>query len=97
MEKAAAWCSRLYVKMVLSLSGILFLSNANKHYNYSGNIWQIAEVKVFGEKQFGEWIDFGHEDIPELKFGWFKSLVKHKQFAKLSHCHTFLLYSVSTE
>ena len=36
-------------------------------------VWRIAELKVVGEKKFGEWIDFGHTDaIYKLKFGWLK-------------------------
>ena len=36
-------------------------------------VWQIAELKVVGEKKFVEWIDFGHTDaIYKLKFGWLK-------------------------
>ena len=42
---------------------------------FSGvNVWQIAELKVAGEKKFGEWINFGHMNIYhyKLKFGWLK-------------------------
>ena len=34
--------------------------------------WQIAELKLFGKKKFGEWKDFGYKDTiyKKLKFGW---------------------------
>ena len=37
------------------------------------NVWQIAELKVFGEIMFSERIDFGYKDtIYKLKLGWLK-------------------------
>ena len=56
------------------------------------NVWQIAKLKVIGEIQFGEWIDFGHKDtIYQLKFGWLKfgeSGMTHQI------CQTFLLPNI---
>ena len=58
------------------------------------NVWQIAELKVVGEKKFGKWIDFSHKDtIYKLNFGW-SSLTNHQSFTKfanLSRYQTFLL------
>ena len=39
----------------------------NDSYRIAGifggiNLWRIAELKVFGEIMFIEWIDFGHKD-----------------------------------
>ena len=50
------------------------------------NVWRIAELKVFGERMFSEWIEFGHKDtIYKLKLEFGKSQAT-RQF-----CQTFLL------
>ena len=48
--------------------------SAESKQDYSENVWQIAELKIVGEKMFGEWIDFSQKDA---KIG--SSWVNHRQ------------------
>ena len=56
-------------------------------YHISRNVWQITDLKL-GQKKFREWIDLVIINIMDGL-----SLANHRQFAKLSPCQTYSLYS----
>ena len=74
-----------------------FRSNIAKTYRtYSGNVWQIAELKEIGEIKFGELIILAIRiAFDKLKFGWLK-FGKSRMTCKLSHRLTFPLYDIKT-
>ena len=73
---------------------MLCAANILQYIPYSGNVWQIAQLKVIGKKKFGEWIDFGHKDtIYKLKFGWLK-FDKSQMIRQI--CLTFPLPNIPT-
>ena len=65
-----------------------YVSVENKQ-DYNENVWQIAELKIVGEKMFGEWIDYFGQKDAKLGLSW----VNHRQlilpnFSTAKHsCH----------